>query len=186
MTRYRTVRRQLTLLSGLAVAHLAVLSVCAGLASAMDPPPEGEMKSRPAAAPTRSDSPPSPVHLEIRRASSTPVEGWGEHRLGEDGPTVFVSPTVELDGDDVARAWYQPQGPDHCVGLYLTEDGALALARLTRSSIGQRLAILLDGTLVSAPRIAAEIPSGRALIHGRLTEDEARSVAAALNGEEEP
>ncbi len=44
----------------------------------------------------------------------------------------------------------------------------------------QRLAIVLDGEVASAPRVLEEIPNGRAEITGRFTQEEAKNLALVL------
>jgi preprotein translocase subunit SecD len=69
---------------------------------------------------------------------------------------------------------------EHAVGILLTEAAGLRLARFTKRHIGEKVAILIDGRVVAAPRIMAEIPGGRALVHGRFSEAEARTIADRL------
>jgi preprotein translocase subunit SecD len=121
--------------------------------------------------------------FELRLASHQKVEGW-EMVLGP-GPEktpVWISPEVALTSRDVAYAY-----PDRttegkpCVGVLLTEDGALKLARLTKSHIGELLAIIVDGRVMAVPKIAAEITGGRAMIFGNFTEEEVGSIAKGLS-----
>ena len=69
---------------------------------------------------------------------------------------------------------------DSCVGFMLTEEGSLKLARLTKSHIGENVAIMLDGRVMSAPKIMAEITGGRAIINGNFTEAEAGALAKGI------
>ncbi|MCP4656537.1 MAG: hypothetical protein GY856_14085 [bacterium] len=122
----------------------------------------------------------APVTLEIRLAAGEPHEGWIEARFpGIDEP-IYMAPEVALSHLDVERTWYEDMGEGPMVGLLMTEDGALKLARLSRRSIGERIAIVVNGKIVSAPFVAGEI-SERALIRGNFTEEEARALAAALD-----
>lgn len=111
--------------------------------------------------------------VEFRLASNQKVEGW--ERVAGPGPAhapVWISPEAALSNRDVARAF-----PDRtadgkpCIGVWLTEDGALKVARLTRSHIGEVLAIMLDGRITAAPVIREVITGGRAQIHGDFTEE---------------
>ena len=77
--------------------------------------------------------------FEVRLASHEKVEGW--ERVPGPGPEktpVWISPEVALTNRDVARAYPDrtPEGKP-CVGVVLTEDGALKLARLTKSHVGE-------------------------------------------------
>jgi preprotein translocase subunit SecD len=51
---------------------------------------------------------------------------------------------------------------------------------VTEQNVGKQLAIILDGTLYSAPRINERIPGGRAVITGQFTVEEARDLAIVL------
>ncbi|MCX7871860.1 MAG: protein translocase subunit SecD [Verrucomicrobiae bacterium] len=62
----------------------------------------------------------------------------------------------------------------------LIDEGAKLFADITRENIGQRLAIVLDGELYSAPIIRSEIPSGSGVIEGRFTPEEAIELANVL------
>ena len=90
--------------------------------------------------------------FELRLASYQKVEGWeiGPRSRTANTP-LWISPEVALTNRDVARA-YRPDRTDLsklCVGILLTEDGALKMARLTKSHIGKNLAVILDGRAVS-------------------------------------
>ncbi len=66
------------------------------------------------------------------------------------------------------------------IAITFDEAGAKALAELTRDSIGQQVAIVLDGAVLMAPRVRESITGGKCEISGRFSEDEARALAAAL------
>jgi hypothetical protein len=80
----------------------------------------------------------------------------------------------------IARAWPQPDAEGFSVGFMLTEEGSLKLARLTKSHIGEYVAIMVDGRVMSAPKIMDEITGGRAVINGEFTEEEAESLAEGI------
>jgi len=73
---------------------------------------------------------------------------------------VWISPEVALTNRDVARAW-PDRAPDGklCVGAWLTEDGALKLERLTKSHVGELLALMLDGRVTTVPRSGRQSPA---------------------------
>jgi preprotein translocase subunit SecD len=120
------------------------------------------------------------IKFEFRLASYQKVEGW-DIGLGP-GP-VWISPEVALTNRDVARAYPEPDRTDPSklgVGILLTEEGALKMARLNKSHIGKNLAVILDGRAVSVFPILKEYTNGRALIPGSLTEEEAKSIAKGI------
>ncbi len=67
------------------------------------------------------------------------------------------------------------------VRLILTTNGAEKLQELTNQNIGKRLAIILDGDVVSAPVIEQPITTGTALLSGRFTYAQAQDLAAVLS-----
>ena len=66
------------------------------------------------------------------------------------------------------------------VNFTTTDDGVRLFARITGSHIGDRLAIVLDGTVYSAPTIQTRIPNGRSIITGSADEGEAKDLAIVL------
>jgi SecD/SecF fusion protein len=62
----------------------------------------------------------------------------------------------------------------------LTSDAALKFGEVTRENIGHRLAIILDGELVTAPNINSPIETGSGEITGSYSPDDARNVANAM------
>ena len=93
---------------------------------------------------------------------------------------LLVKRRPELTGQDVAgaRPVFEQRGYE--VSLRLTRAGAEAFRRVTRDNINNRLAIVLDNEVVSAPTIQSEIPNGEAVITGNFTSDEAKNLASVM------
>ncbi len=70
---------------------------------------------------------------------------------------------------------------DPIVSIVFNPEGAELFERITRENTGERLAIFLDGEMLSAPNINEPITGGKAVISGGFTPDEARSLAQNLN-----
>src|SRR2546421_10549097 len=66
------------------------------------------------------------------------------------------------------------------VAIEFTATGTRIFGEVTEQNVGKRLAIILDGTVSSAPRINERIPGGRAVITGQFTVDDARDLAIVL------
>ncbi|HTH47117.1 MAG TPA: protein translocase subunit SecD, partial [Candidatus Limnocylindria bacterium] len=66
------------------------------------------------------------------------------------------------------------------IAFTLNSDGAEIFATITRENVGQQLAIILDGEVVSAPVIRGVIPGGSGSITGDFSEKEAFDLATAL------
>ncbi len=66
------------------------------------------------------------------------------------------------------------------IDFTLNDAGAAKFAEITRENVGQRLAIILDGDLYSAPVIRQPIETGRGQISGRFDFKEAQELANVL------
>ncbi|MDP1620621.1 MAG: protein translocase subunit SecD, partial [bacterium] len=59
--------------------------------------------------------------------------------------------------------------------------GTRLFAELTKGNIGKSIAIYLDGQIISAPTVQAEITNGEAVITGNFSVEEAKSLVKRLN-----
>ncbi|HEY7541141.1 MAG TPA: protein translocase subunit SecD [Methylomirabilota bacterium] len=66
------------------------------------------------------------------------------------------------------------------VSIEFTSTGTRIFGEVTEQNVGRRLAIILDGTVYSAPRINERIPGGRAVITGQFSVEDARDLAIVL------
>jgi preprotein translocase subunit SecD len=96
--------------------------------------------------------------------------------------TLQVQKTPLLDATSVESAYVTHDVPNRpWVGITFTAAGAKQFAEITRQHIGDQLAIVVDGKLLSAPIIRAEISDGKADIAGNFTEAEAKALAKRIN-----
>jgi preprotein translocase subunit SecD len=105
-------------------------------------------------------------------------EGKEEQRI----PHVVLKRTL-LTGNELTDASVQadPNSPGNWqVAITFSPTGAQRFGEITESNVGRHLAIILDGSLYSAPRINERIPGGRAVITGQFTVDQARDLAIVL------
>ena len=107
------------------------------------------------------------------------VSGAGE----TPGQPVFylVRREAIITGRDLknARAGVDPQTNSPDVQFTLNPQGADKFKRATGANIGRRLAIVLDGSVASAPTIQGQIGAD-GVIHGRFTTQEADELAKVL------
>lgn len=96
----------------------------------------------------------------------------------------LVKKEPELTGSMIADAKVQIgsqlQAGKAVVSMDLTDEGAKIFSKVTGANVGKRLAIVLDGKIVSIPNIQERIPSGRAQITGMANIDEAKDLAIVL------
>lgn len=67
------------------------------------------------------------------------------------------------------------------VSLDFDSEGGDLFADITERNVGKQVAIFLDGTVISAPRVDEPITSGSAVINGAFTVSEAKLLAMRLN-----
>lgn len=99
-----------------------------------------------------------------------------------DGGTFVLGPVI-VDGSDVLAANVLPpptSGLGWAVAIQLTPAGASAFAEETGASVGDRIAMVVDGQVVSAPTVAVPITSGAIHIGGSFAEAEADALASSF------
>jgi len=94
----------------------------------------------------------------------------------------LVETPVLVTGDVVTNAQVRPGG--RLEGPYVAVDldarGAQIFDTITAENVGRELAIVLDGTVYSAPVIKERIPGGHVQITGRFSISEAHDLAIVL------
>jgi len=93
---------------------------------------------------------------------------------------LLVKRTPELSGEHVDRAfaYYDAQG--YGVSLNLDSQGAKMFDEIAGKHVGEQLAIMLDGEVISAPQLKTNFYGGHASISGNFSDKEARDLASAL------
>ncbi|WP_300378913.1 protein translocase subunit SecD [Henriciella sp.] len=124
----------------------------------------------------------------VRAAQATrPQPGW-ELLEDQDGFPLLVNRTPVVTGSDIATA-NQGRDPDDnspAVDFRLSGSGAERFGRTTANNPGELFAIVLDGTVMSAPRINEPIWGGSVQITGDFTLTEAQDLAAIIEAGELP
>lgn len=98
---------------------------------------------------------------------------------------IKVTPTngrAPIEGDVVTDAKDQfnnvTGSPE--VSMTMNSDGARRWAALTKANVGKAIAIVLDGTVYSAPRVSGEISGGQSSISGNFTIEDTKDLANTL------
>ncbi len=105
-----------------------------------------------------------------------------EELISENGEKLNVSKRIIMSGENLVDA--QPninnQNNEPTVSFTLDRLGAQKFGRATNDNVGKRLAIILDGAIVSAPSINEPITSGNGMISGNFSFQEATDLALLL------
>ncbi len=106
-------------------------------------------------------------------------------------PVINLNPadlwkSTGLSGKQLTKAsvdFQQGQGITNqvVVRLEFNGQGKDLFSKITTENVGKRLAIFLDGQIISAPTIQAAITDGSAVITGNFTTEEAKNLATRLN-----
>ena len=87
-----------------------------------------------------------------------------------------------LEGDVITDAKDQfnqlSNAPE--VSMSMNTDGARRWAALTKANVGKAIAIVLDGSVYSAPRVNGEIAGGQSSITGNFTIEDTKDLANTL------
>ncbi len=93
---------------------------------------------------------------------------------------LIVSKTPVITGKDLKTARKSSDANNRpAVGFFLTSDGSKLFAMATERHVGEKLAIVLDGRVSSAPVINERIES-EGIIHGSFTAQQADDLALLL------
>ena len=101
--------------------------------------------------------------------------------LDEDGVFYVLEQTPVVTGEDLVDA--QPsfdQNGRPAVSFRFDPSGARKFGDYTAENVGSPFAIVLDGEVISAPRINEHIPGGSGIITGNFTVEESTNLAVLL------
>lgn len=131
------------------------------------------------------------IQVAVDLIGKTPIL---EFRLARDNAKEILDANPNASVNDVfdatglsgrylsrARVEFDPTSGAPLVGLEFNKEGGELFAKITREHTGQVLAIVLDGTVISAPVIMDEITDGVAQITGSFTPVEAKELVRNLN-----
>jgi len=79
-----------------------------------------------------------------------------------------------------AKVDFNPQTNEPLVALEFNEEGTKIFAEITKRNINKPVAIFLDNIPISVPIVKEEIPSGKAVISGKFSLNEAKELAMRL------
>ncbi len=121
------------------------------------------------------------AQLNFRLVSENNEFGTDE-LTSENGEKLNISKRIIMSGENLidAQPSIQNQNNEPTVSFTLDRLGAQKFGRATTDNVGKRLAIVMDGEIVSAPNINEPITSGNGMISGNFTFQEATDLALLL------
>ena len=102
--------------------------------------------------------------------------------ISDTGEKLQISKRIVMSGENLidAQPSIQNQQNEPTVSFTLDRLGAQKFGRTTSDNVGKRLAIVLDGKIISAPNINEPITSGKGMISGNFSFQEATDLALLL------
>ena len=124
------------------------------------------------------------ANLTFQYITSKSEESFGTQKLMfEDGSEeAVVSKRIVLSGDNLidAKPTMNSQTNETVVSFTLDRVGAKKFGKATGTGVGKRLAIILDGKIISAPQVREPIIGGSGQISGNFTFQSATDLALLL------
>ena len=102
--------------------------------------------------------------------------------ISDVGETLKISKRIIMSGENLvdAQPSIQNQQNRPVVSFSLDRLGSQKFGRATTDNVGKRIAIILDGKIISAPSVNEPITSGNGMISGNFTFQEATDLALLL------
>ena len=102
--------------------------------------------------------------------------------ISENGENLNISKRIVMSGENLVDAQpnFNSQSNEPTVSFTLDRLGAQKFGRTTTDNVGKRLAIILDGKIISAPSINEPITSGSGIISGNFSFQEATDLSLLL------
>lgn len=122
------------------------------------------------------------VNLDAsQQPAGSPVPPGFERLPSADGPeTWVVDRRVELSGENLVDAQPQFQQNQPVVSFRFDGVGGRKFGRITQDNVDKLFAIVLDGKVISAPRIREPILGGSGIISGSFTAQSANELSVLL------
>ena len=124
------------------------------------------------------------ANLTFQFITQSSEESFGTEKLKfEDGSEeAIVSKRIILSGDNLvdANPTMDTQTNETVVNFSLDRVGAKKFGKATSNGVGKRLAIVLDGSIISAPNVREPIMGGSGQISGNFTFQSATDLALLL------
>ncbi|WP_153307509.1 SecDF P1 head subdomain-containing protein [Desulfospira joergensenii] len=137
-----------------------------------------------------------PENEKIADRDPSEIDGYTKYiRKKNDYPkVVWVNDTIELDISDLKSVTYEPNTPNfpkidkkykmipsQKINYSFKKEGAKKFAQITNRLSGQRIAIIINGTLFAVPAISSPITGGEASLITIIPEEKIKKIVEELN-----
>lgn len=123
----------------------------------------------------------NPAGLHFQEMATQAVPGW--QKANHEGQDYWLNPSSLVDGADIVSFQYNPADSGNGeLEILFSESAGEKLGSYTRAHQGERLAIVFDGRILSAPRIQGLIKR-RASLSGLRVEEQLEQILDSLHRE---
>ena len=116
--------------------------------------------------------------IELRLADDRYVTDYVSMVTERNSKYIYVSPISLFDNKDIVSINAGPYSIGYAINIEFSDKEKLF--DVTSKNIGRRIAILIDGVVITAPIIQAVVRDGKVVITGYYTEAEAEQIVRAL------
>lgn len=102
--------------------------------------------------------------IGFRLASTSPATGRQPMKLAAGDTTFYVSDSSVLSDEDIVSVRRLPSPDKLLLDVQLTPEGSARLKNATSSHIGERLALVIDSRLLSAPLIKTAVGGEKLMV----------------------
>lgn len=130
-----------------------------------------------------SQAPDRKIQVEFHWAEGAPGKGLTEARVPKTGESIYLHKEALITNQDIIEAQALEDSSTrggYKIALVFTKQAAERMAKATERSDGKRLAVLVEGRVISAPFLSGSIHD-KAVITGEITKVEAERIASELN-----
>lgn len=117
--------------------------------------------------------------VELRYVLAKQIHGALAAKFGSDD--LWLSPTVVVADSDIKSSSVSRDEQGFVIALTLKKSASKRFDTLAATHVGERLAIMVRGKVVSTPVVREKHFGGKIQIVGNFTEEEAVAIASALN-----
>ena len=118
--------------------------------------------------------------FEVRLAEDRPIPGLVVAQVADSGRVIYLHPEIVVSNDDIAQSWVLQDDPTRFgVSVQFLPSGTERMRQATASHVGRPVAILIDGAVVIAPVVRSPIGDS-AVISGNFTRAEAERIAEGI------
>jgi hypothetical protein len=119
--------------------------------------------------------------IEFLLAQDTPVEGYIKKEYNNPSQTVYLDDKPVMTNTDIKEAILVQNDTHPVVEVVLNANGIAKIKEVSTNNTGKRMAVMVNGQVICAPRLRAPISDSHLQIAGSFTEEQAKLLIDIIN-----